>query len=89
MVVCHVGRVRKYKNTAHVQGIRCKPLGERHIPWTNAVFSIITQHDLVALLTRDRPGHSDRHFIYTAGCIKTTLAPPTETLRFHETKSAY
>ena len=29
---------------------------------------------------RSRPGHIDRHFIYTAICVKTTLAQPTEKL---------
>ena len=31
-----------WKNTAHVQGIRCQPLGEYLIPWTSAVFSNTT-----------------------------------------------
>ena len=28
-----------WKNTAHVQGIRCSPKGSHLIPWTSAVFS--------------------------------------------------
>ena len=28
-----------WKNTAHVQGIRCSPKGSHLIPWTNTVFS--------------------------------------------------
>ena len=33
---------------------------------------------------RRKAGHPDRHFNYTASCVRTTLAPPTETLGCHK-----
>ena len=30
------------------------------------------------------PSHTDRHFVYTASCVKTTLAPPTKKLGCQE-----
>ena len=38
---------------------------------------------------RRRPGHTDRHFMYTASCVETTLAPPTEKLGCHETETDF
>ena len=36
------------------------------------------------LISCARPSHTDRHFVSKASCVKTTLAPPTEKLGFHE-----
>ena len=37
---------------------------------------------------RSRPGHSDRHFIYTASGVKTTLTAPTEKHGCHEIEAS-
>ena len=31
-----------------------------------------------------RPSHTDRHFVYTASCVKTTFALPTKKLGCQE-----
>ena len=35
------------------------------------------------------PGHTDRHSIYTASFVKTTLAPPSKRLGCHEAETNF
>ena len=48
---------------------------------------LVSQKNMIPSMTslpsllRRRPGLTDRHFMYTVSCVKTTLAPPTEKLR--------